>query len=167
MKRPGSSGVLLLPGKTHQYGSTHWGLWLSLPLVFVFAAKANQFLAKQISCRGIPSIPRLPRVTWPPTSPMDYAGLSPLYTVHRPVFDYIQILFKTHLRDDMLCQISQRTIQRSWLFCARSLTTLPWQHLLQTLLLKHGLPSRLRWPTVTANKWIVGGGKPATGGMVV
>ena len=66
---------------------------------------------------------------------MDYAGLSPLYTVHRPVFDYIQILFKTHLRDDMLCQISQRTIQRSWL----SLTTLPWQHLLQTLLLKHGL----------------------------
>ena len=115
------------------------------PLAFVaigfcICSKANQFLAKQISCRGIPSIPRLPRVTWPPTSPMDYAGLSPLYTVHRPVFDYIQILFKTHLRDDMLCQISQRTIQRSWLFCARSLTTLPWQHLLQTLLLKHGLP---------------------------
>ena len=135
MKRPGLSGVLLLPP-----------IWFDplRPLAFVAIGFCICSKGKPMSCQTnfLPwnsEHSTLAQGHLAANVPHGLCRAEPPYTVHRPVFDYIQILFKTHLRDDMLCQISQRTIQRSWLFCARSLTTLPWQHLLQTLLLKHGL----------------------------
>ena len=78
------------------------------PLAFVaigfcICSKANQFLAKQISCRQIPCIPGLARVTLGGSHqgrpcPEDYAGESSHSVLHRRGFDYIQILFKTPLK---------------------------------------------------------------------